>query len=172
MKKSQRRFLSEFPPCSPVVRCLLEASSDEPRCWKNKDCQISEHFTNLWANSFGTGNSWIFGFPFLDTPKTRSFLITKNFKIYDAVVNENATKQQCHWLREKIIVLHVRTHSNTYSCVTLHSNSWREVTKIWGFDDNASVRMWIFNSLFSLTNRLSQFSFRILRPHCATRREG
>ena len=33
----------------------------------------------------------------------------RDFKIYDAVVNENATKQQCHLVkRGKIIVLHVR----------------------------------------------------------------
>ena len=114
------------------------------------------------------GNSWIFGFPFLDTPKTRSFLITKDFTIYDAVVNENATKQQCHWLRGKIIVLHVRTHFSKYSCVLFTATTWSHQN--WGFDDNASVQMWIFNSLFSLTNRLYQFSFRILRPHCATRK--
>ena len=27
--------------------------------------------------------------------------INRDFKIYDAVVNENATKQQCHWLKEE-----------------------------------------------------------------------
>ena len=50
-------------------------------------------------------------------------VVNRDFKIYDAVVNDNTTKQQCHWLiEEKLMVLHVDTHFSNYSCGTLHNN--------------------------------------------------
>ena len=41
--------------------------------------------------------------------------------------------------------------------------------QIWDFDDNVSVQMWTFGSLFLLWNCSYQFIFRILRPHCRKR---
>ena len=35
------------------------------------------------------------------TVHVRSFRLNRDFKIYDAVVDENATKQQYHWLKEE-----------------------------------------------------------------------
>ena len=97
----------------------------------------------------------------------RSCCHIRDFTIYNAVVNDNATRQKYHWLKEEsnriARAARISAHSLAALCTT---TTWNH--QIWGFEDNASAQMWFYTSLFLLWKRSYQFIFRILGPDCTT----
>ena len=77
------------------------------------------------------------------------------FTIFDAVVNEYATKKY-HWLKEEkescCTCERILANIRAVLCTT---TTWNH--QIWSFDDNASAQMQNLHSTFLLWNRSYQF---------------